>query len=242
MENLGELVQTADGSLTLRDPHYGEEFHAAQGARFEAETLYIDYGGLRQRLAEATPSDSITVLDVGLGLGYNAIMTIEAWWESQSAAALHLVSLEQSKALVTSLSDPSCPWKSAWTPLWRQASESLRPQTNGNWLGALTHPTTQAPLRWDVLVGDAREARLDGLRLDFIWQDAFSPKKNPELWTEAWFQKLAVVSHPQTRLMTYSVARVVKDGLSGGGWKYKKFKAPGSKKEWLAAELELSTT
>lgn len=240
MEGLGELVQTRDGSLTLKDPVYNEEFHAIQGARFEAETLYIECGGLRQKLSEVTQDDLITVLDVGLGLGYNAIMTIEAWWSAGGPCPLRLVSLEQSAPLVKSLSEPGCSWKDDWSPLWRLCSESLRPGHAGQWSAEIDHPESGHRLSWEVLVGDAQEAALERLKIDFIWQDAFSPKKNPELWTPAWFKKLAAQSHPGTRLMTYSVARVVKDGLTAAGWNYAKLRAPGSKKEWLAAQL--STT
>ena len=36
-------------------------------------------------------------------------------------------------------------------------------------------------------------------------------------------------------LMTYSVARVVKDSLNAGGWNFEKIPAPGKKSAWLRA-------
>ncbi len=241
MENLGELVQTKDGSLTLRHPHYDEEFHAVQGARFEANALYIEGSGFRQQLENPSNQDeTLTVLDLGLGLGYNAIMTIEAWWKSPGHSHLRLISLENTPELVENLQRPEASWKSDWSSEWRLYSEALVASSKSSYAAQFSHPLSQKTLSWEVLVGDACSADLRDAHLDFIWQDAFSPKKNPELWTPEWFSKLKEASSPNCRLVTYSVARLVKDNLVAAGWHYTKFKTPGNKKEWLKAQV--STT
>ena len=100
---------------------------------------------------------------------------------------------------------------------------------------SLRHQKSQATCKWQVIIGDGIATPLPDQHFDFIWQDAFSPKKNPDLWSEEWFRKLMKASTENAVLMTYSVARVVKDGLEGAGWHYAKIKAPGKKKHWLKA-------
>lgn len=235
----GELLATDDGSLTVRHPLYDEAFHASQGARFETKALYIDGSGFEATLAKAASASSFGVLDVGLGLGYNALMTIESWWKSPGIASVHMLSLEISAELLHSLRDPDCPWKKDWSPEWRNWAEALSPlDPSGQAQLRIQHPRGEANFFWRVQIGEATAAVLPAESFDFIWQDAFSPQKNPELWSLGWLRALRQSAKPQALLMTYSVARLVKDHVSEAGWSYEKFKMPGYKKEWLRARLK----
>jgi tRNA U34 5-methylaminomethyl-2-thiouridine-forming methyltransferase MnmC len=233
---LDQLVATSDGSLTLRHPVYDEEFHAREGARFETHELYMQASGFLSVLEEGGHDEALGVLDVGLGLGYNALMTIESWWKSPGNRPVYLLSLEISPELVVALSDSSCPWKKGWSELWNLFSESLE-KDGSDWRALFVHPLSGRSLSWSVCIGDAALFTLPKQHFDFVWQDAFSPGKNPELWTVHWFRKVKEASKAGAKLMTYSVARIVKDHLTEGGWDYQKFKAPGTKKQWLRASF-----
>ena len=84
---LPTVVETADGSLSLVHPEHGECYHSRSGALTEARSLYIEMSGFLPRLA-ATAKAVIEVLDVGLGLGYNALASIDAWAAALSASPL----------------------------------------------------------------------------------------------------------------------------------------------------------
>ncbi len=240
------LVMTQDGTLTLRHPGYDEAFHSNQGARFEAESLYMEASGFRAALQSEPASDRIGVLDVGLGLGYNALMTIECWMKSAGQQDMLLVSLEHTPDLVAALADPACGWKEGWSESWRRWSQTLEKQHESeNWQAQLTHPQSGRNLRWQVLVGDACASNLAEFEFHYVWQDAFSPKKNPELWSVEWFEKLRAASHPTVQLVTYSVARVVRDHLEAACWTQERVKTPqaqngaaSGKKRWLRACLK----
>jgi tRNA U34 5-methylaminomethyl-2-thiouridine-forming methyltransferase MnmC len=242
---LNKLVQTQDGTFTLRHPDYDEEFHSNKGARFEANSLYMDASGFRRHLRDTDDPRSLAVLDVGLGLGYNALATIESWMQGKGAQDLLLISLEQTADLVAAVADPSCAWKQGWSSHWQVWSAALQDELR--WQATFTHPQSSRTLRWQVLVGDAREADLSSFAFDYIWQDAFSPRKNPELWSIAWFEKLCASSHPSVQLVTYSVARMVRDHMEAAGWMQERVKTPQAqsgegtgKKQWLLARLRLS--
>ena len=232
-----ELVQTADGSFTVRHPEYGEEFHSKQGARTEAESLYRDASGFAEHLASASGEKAWGVLDVGLGLGYNALMTLDTWWHTGGVVDLKLTSLEHTRLLVEALADPDCSWKEGWPILWRDWSSCLRESSLHTWTASWVHPKSGKCFEWEVLLGDARNVDLSKGSLRYIWQDAFSPKKNPELWTPEWFRHLRDASRADVCLVTYSVARVVKDSLTEAGWNWVRLKASEHKKQWLRASL-----
>lgn len=55
-------------------------------------------------------------------------------------------------------------------------------------------------------------------KFDVIYQDPFSPKKNPILWTPQWFSKLRMVVKKGAILSTYSASRAVREALAQTGW------------------------
>lgn len=237
----GDIVETLDGSLTIRNPDIDECYHCFQGALFEARSLYVKSSGILERFLNPAdnlaPSD-IMVLDVGLGLGYNAIATVEAWLIAPSPPDLSIVSLEIEGSLVEAFASGEAPWQDNWQPDLKSASACLKKSSDNSWLGSLKHPTSEAILSWEVYVGDAANSPIPSKsqKYQFVWQDPFSPGKGPALWNEHWFRRLAETCEIGCRLMTFSVARQVKNGLEGSGWQWKRIKGPPpGKRHWLSA-------
>jgi len=206
-----DQVLTDDGSFTIRHPVFDEEFHSKTGARRETLELYMRASGYAECLQEC--DKSLGILDVGLGLGYNALMTIEFWMQSPGLSRVHMLSLEHTEALLEALTSPDTAWKEGWSKEWRHWAQSLKQDSATQWSTILTHPLTHNEFHWTTQVGDALDADFSGNSFDFVWQDAFSSKKNPELWTQEWFDKVSQASNPSVSLVTYSVARLVRDNL-----------------------------
>ena len=244
-KTMGIPVVTADGTMSLHHPGYCEEYHSKFGARAEAEDLYMDASGFAAHLAASfTP---ITVLDVGLGLGYNALATVSRWINCRSAPPLNLVSLENNGALPSALASGAAPWMNGWSEDWRTFVQALNRLNDTRWTAAIVHPSTGATLQWTIIVGDATTTPFTSLPpVDFVWQDAFSPKRNPEMWTSEWFGRMGAAASPAAILVTYSVARLVRDNLTAADWNCYKIPAGGSKRSWLKATrtppISLSTT
>lgn len=235
----GDVVETGDGSLTIRHNDIDEEYHSKQGALSESQTLYLERSGFHESLRGSTASSTskLQVLDVGLGLGYNALSTISAWYTCPAKIDLYITSLEINPDLVIALSHEEGPWMKDWADQWLEFAKSLVKIDDNTWQAEISHPIdVDQSCSWRVVVGDASEdALFDGSCFDYIWQDPFSPKKNPEMWSEAWFRSLLRCSHGSTRLMTYSVARGVRDNLEASGWQWEKIPASGAKRHWLTA-------
>lgn len=71
-----------------------------------------------------------------------------------------------------------------------------------------------------VITGDARETikEISG-PFDCIYQDAFSPRRNPELWSVEWFRELARLSHRETILSTYSASSRIRKSMLECDWR-----------------------
>jgi tRNA U34 5-methylaminomethyl-2-thiouridine-forming methyltransferase MnmC len=233
----GPVIKTDDGSFTLKVSELGECYHSLSGAKSEAQNLYIAGSGIQQFMAASTRS-TLQVLDVGLGLGYNACATIEAWASEPTGADLRILSLEKDRNLIESLSQSSGPWQQSWTENWRSYGTQLSTTSENLWWGKWQHPTTSASIHWVVQLGDAATAKFSNpfsAPFDFVWQDPFSPAKNPDMWSKDWFEKIRPDCAPHCRLLTYSCARTVKDNLSAAGWSWTRIKGGGTKREWLMA-------
>jgi len=89
---------TADGSWTMRNHEINECFHSTMGAEQEAQTLYLE-PTIRYLAGD---KDGYALLDVGLGLGYNALAFVH-WWHTQQTAmqkSITLISLEKDLGLI----------------------------------------------------------------------------------------------------------------------------------------------
>lgn len=82
------------------------------------------------------------------------------------------------------------------------------------------HPAFRNQDCLEILVGDARNSVSHiKIKFDAIYQDAFSPRRNPILWTMEWFEKLGELSHEQTILSTYSASSTIRKSLLETGWR-----------------------
>jgi len=241
-DNLGKLVYTNDGSASLIHPDFEQAYHSMNGAKKEAQDLYISSSGFLDELESFhTTKRNISVLDVGLGLGYNALTTVEAWMESSSPRNLTVVSLESNRELFQSMRTGEALWQSNWPSAWLSEVRSFGEASPSQWGATLKHPKQDCVCTWVVLLGDACQNPIipQGFKLsttyDYIWQDPFSPEMNPNMWSKQWFSRMMEVSNPQTKLMTYSVSRPVKDALKDSGWFYSLIETTTSKRSWLQA-------
>ncbi|RLA64327.1 MAG: hypothetical protein DRQ88_03795 [Epsilonproteobacteria bacterium] len=91
-----------------------------------------------------------------------------------------------------------------------------------------------------VLIGDGRETikSYQGEPFHAIFQDPFSPKKNPALWSVEWFEALKKHSHPDVVLSTYSASSSIRKALMHAGWTVEERKGFAGKKASTRAFLK----
>lgn len=189
---------TADGSFTLFSEDFGEWFHSREGAYTEAYTTYVE----ATALATLAQAESLTLLDVCYGLGYNTAAALATVQQVNPQCRVHLVGLEldgrvPQQAVNTGLIN-------RWSPEIQSVLATLADQ------GRVEATSLQAELR----LGDARQTIQalvrEGFQADVIFFDPFSPPHCPELWTVDFIQQAARCLSPGGKLATYSCAAAVR--------------------------------
>lgn len=70
---------------------------------------------------------------------------------------------------------------------------------------------------------------------DLIYFDAFSPKEQPELWTEPVFRNMYALLNEQSMLVTYCAQGQMKRNMKAAGFKVKALKGFAVKREMTVA-------
>ncbi len=210
----------ADGSFSLHSSAFDEGFHSPAGARWEADHTYLGPAELQRYAAGA----ELRVLDVGVGLGYNSAVLLEA--AAERGLTLRWWGLElDRRPLQLALADPG------YCAQWRPSTLER--------LGQLLLVEAGWPGR--ILWGEARQ-QLAGLepwlrgRCDLVLLDPFSPRRCPQLWSQDFLGRLARLLAPDGRLLTYCSAAAVRGSLRGAGLELAAIQAPagppGGRPSW----------
>ncbi len=232
-------IQTEDASWTAYSPVYHETFHSISGAQEECEIIFWQGSQIAEKWQAFAQASAFKMLEVGFGLGLNW-QTLQKHWQAQASQDLvpSLVqyhALEKDTALIKATAQQlnlSLTWVA-------QDDGNDDGHDLGHWFFAQTmgHKTLQL-LIWP---GDARQV-LPKIAphltpCQAIWQDAFSPQHNLELWTWQWFKELAQICDPTAIVATYSSATPVRLAMQKAGFNVAARPASKRKKSSTIAAL-----
>ena len=235
-----ELIETEDGSFTLRHDFHGEWFHSRAGAKTEAKKLYIEASGLAAKLESSDLLEKIAILDIGLGLAYNACSTLDAWLKSPGFVDMTMLSIEKELVLIKKLLSKKANWQKNWPKLWLSFFDQVQEIKEGLYKIELIHPVSFKKFIWFVLLENltdhCHQSIVKSHEWQYVWHDAFSPDKNPSLWQVPWFSFLRRICSSDCTLVTYSVAGSTRNSLLSAGWESEKIPGYGTKRAWLRAQ------
>lgn len=214
-------VETNDGSFTLFSDQFQESCHSMGGAKSETILHYFKGCEIDKKIHAHSP---LNILEVGFGLGVGFLTTYELLPKNKS---YHFVSMELDKNLLD------------WFKEQYLNHEFLK---NLTWVENILTCENEF-LKLDVVCGDARSAfplwmKNHDIKFHAIYQDAFSPKKNPTLWTKEWFELLKSYSETDVTLSTYSASSSIRKSLSEAGWSLRPGDMFGSKRTSTRAYLD----
>jgi tRNA U34 5-methylaminomethyl-2-thiouridine-forming methyltransferase MnmC len=198
-----KIIITSDNSNTLYSSEFDECYHSTKdGALNESLSKHII-----PAFDLLTKKDKIAILDICFGLGYNTLATIHYCKKNNIKTKIEIISPELDLELVKSLKDFSYPKE--FDELLFIVEELSEKQY---------YEDEQFKIK--VLIGDARETlKYINKKFDIVYQDAFSPKKNPLLWTKEYFENIKDLSSEDVILTTYSTATPVRMSLYECGFK-----------------------
>lgn len=220
------IIKTDDQTETVWSEFFDEACHNLSGAKEETFHNYI----LGCKLFEQfTQVKTLHILDIGFGIGMGLTSLLDFIKNNSfESHIVHYTSIE--------LDDSFALWS-----LENFLPEIHLQKMNEKNLAYLSGTFKNIIIK--IFLGDGRttlpiavQNKLIGT-WDAIFQDPFSPKKNPTLWTVEWFNFLKQNSVPTTRMSTYSAAMGVRKSMVAAGWIIENHKGFGSKKTITQASI-----
>jgi tRNA U34 5-methylaminomethyl-2-thiouridine-forming methyltransferase MnmC len=236
------LMLTSDGYPCFFSESFQEATHSREGAALETDIYYIQGTSL---LEKAKQKNVLCVLEVGFGygLGYERTCYHLETLPDHQRPYLVYVALEKEPALIQ----------------WGKKHFKVHDGSGSSYPSLCDILETPWGFRSQspqgclyVIIGDARKTlrslpeivsissflKEKHFQADCLYQDAFSPKKHPQLWSVEWFRELKTYCHEDVLLSTFSGANRVRKSLLEAGWFVYQGLQFGSKRSSTRAGLQ----
>jgi tRNA U34 5-methylaminomethyl-2-thiouridine-forming methyltransferase MnmC len=215
-----ELRITGDGSHTIYVKELDEPYHSIHGSLQESMHVFINQGF---RLIRHTP---VHILEIGLGTGLNLLLTLASSQKTGTEIIYHAVEKyplmpEEFGVLNFEQFIPDLP------PGILQALHM------GPWgkKFSLTEKFRVLKEHADI------RSMAPGDIFDLVYFDAFAPDKQPELWSEKIFTRVADSMKSGSILVTYAAKGSVRRTMKACGFQVEKLPGPPGKREMTRATL-----
>lgn len=225
-----ELVRVAGGVWSVRARAEGETFHPCIGPAAEAEAVYLRPLRLVERMRGH--GGEFVVWDVGLGAAANVLTLLRA--SRELTTPLRVVSFDRTLGALDFARRHAT--ELGYLTGYESAVAELLAARQVRFLNG------RQPVDWSVIVADfptwlAGSAAAGAPRPHAILYDAFSPARNPDMWTLPLFQRLRAALDPARpcALATYSRATLVRATLLVAGFYVGVGEATGEKEETTLA-------
>jgi tRNA U34 5-methylaminomethyl-2-thiouridine-forming methyltransferase MnmC len=220
-----ELIITSDGSHTLHVPELNENYHSKHGALHESLHVFIRSGFDQVQLNE------VRILEVGLGTGLNALLTVKAAADSNKKIFYTAVEAFPLPSSITSqLNYPQLlghPQAQAWFDKIHSSEWGVESSVTEEFTLTKQHTTLQL-------------AALPGNFFDLVYFDAFAPQKQAEMWTQEVFAKCYGAMNDDSAFVTYCAKGRVKRDLRSVGFVVESLAGPPGKREMIRARRRKS--
>jgi len=238
--SLGFRVEISyDGSPTLFHPFYKEYYRSLYGAIQESRRIFVE-GGLRMALSRYKDlylvQDSnftpFRILEVGFGIGVNFLLTLRELNEKD--ISWEYTGIEKEWV-------PESVWKLFYKTGLKRGVFSLEEIQIANSIiervyedptkTSINFPFSRGVLTF--LYGDLNHFSPPSPPHHLIYFDPFSPKKNPEVWSEHAGGFLRETLFPGGVIVTYSCSRKGRELFKKVGCRVEKCPGPPGKKNFL---------
>jgi tRNA U34 5-methylaminomethyl-2-thiouridine-forming methyltransferase MnmC len=224
------IVQLVNGTFSVHSVAHKETFHPVVGPVAEAEALYVKQLRLPDRMRAHT--GEFVIWDVGLGAAANVLTVLRA--TSEATCPLRIVSFDHTLApLEFALQHTEAlGYLAGFEAPLRQLIEGHRAEWQDH----------ARKVQWELHLGDfptllqGAEAK-QWPKPHAILFDAFSPAKNPAMWTQPLFAGIFGLLDPgrPCAMPTYSRATMLRVSLLLAGFYVGAGHATGEKEETTIA-------
>jgi tRNA U34 5-methylaminomethyl-2-thiouridine-forming methyltransferase MnmC len=215
-----ELRETADGSMTIYLPEMDEHYHSYHGALQEAMHVFIGNG-----IHRFSKKDTISVFELGLGTGLNALLT--AIWANENNQKVIYFGLEA-------------------FPVEVEMNLQMNYQNLISNNLATNYFTKIIEAEWEksIMISDKFqiqkvEETIQNLSItnqfDVVFFDAFGPRAQEEMWEFNVIEKTVQLLNSGGLFVTYCAKGQLKRDLKALGLKVEALPGPPGKREMTIA-------
>ncbi len=211
-----KLIKTDDGSYTFWIPEVNETYHSRHGAEQESNHVFVKNG-----LKLFDHRSEVSVLEIGLGTGLNALLT----YENASGHMIRYTALEPfplSSELINALCVAQLDEKR------KSVIEDIHASSFDE-----VHPFNHS-FQFKKLTNGLQEMGLNE-KFDLIYFDAFGPELEPDLWTLKMMQKCYDLLNTNGVWVSYCAKGQVRRNLQQVGFQVERLAGPPGKREILRA-------
>lgn len=225
---------------------FDDIYYSSDDGLRESHHVFVAGNHLEERWHQLTPGQVFRIVETGFGSGLNFLCAASLWLAvAPPGARLEFVSLEKYPLSAQTMARALDHWPELGTIAAELLSQypPLVAGVHRLWLYTdricLTLVFDDAARGLSELLASDHPAyrQLGNPVADAWFLDGFAPAKNPELWSPELFRLMACFSGPQTTLATFTVARVVREGLIEAGFSLDKKLGFGRKRDMLAGRF-----
>lgn len=217
------LCITADGSHSIMDSRFGEQYHSQGGAVSESLYTFIQQGFTY--LVDTLGAVEARVFEMGFGTGLNALLT---WAQAQGQGI---------NTRYTGIEAYPIP-----ALLWRELNYAQHmAQPNVQEMLTLLHESSweqwhspSSHFSFHKLAANALDYRIEG-PFNLVYFDAFSPGNQAELWSPQLFGAIYTAMESPGILVTYSAAAAARRSMLHAGFWIEELPGALGKKEMTRA-------
>jgi len=217
-----KIITTSDGSKTIQIEDWDEQYHSKHGAVQEAYHVFIKHG------LSLFKDREISVLEIGFGTGLNAFITyIES---KKKQLPINYVGVEKYPVDETEWSQLDY----VDTLKAEESASIFEEMHTSNW-----NVETKISSHFCLTKRQQDFEQIDDKNAyNLIYFDAFGARVQPELWTEAIFERMYNALKNEGVLVTYSAKGSVRRAMQAVGFIVERLPGPPGKREMLRARKQ----
>ncbi len=209
-EIAGFLVKTDDGSYTLNSDKRNndtETLHSKFGAKTESYEKFVKPSKLQEK---AKTVDTVRVLDMCSGIGYNAAVLLEELKDSDVNIEIDMVE-SSIETLATALFIPDL--IESHGVIKKVIEQYLIDNGYLKYNKILSNMPSKVSI--NIHISDARDfiSQDRNKMYDAVFLDPFSPARSPELYTVDFFAEIKKYLSPTAVILTYTAASPVRSAF-----------------------------
>ncbi|MHC5171720.1 bifunctional tRNA (5-methylaminomethyl-2-thiouridine)(34)-methyltransferase MnmC2/FAD-dependent 5-carboxymethylaminomethyl-2-thiouridine(34) oxidoreductase MnmC1 [Acinetobacter johnsonii] len=235
--------QQIDGIDVPVSKQFGDVYFSKDNGLLETRHVFLNGNDLPERLSNLQPFEYFSVGETGFGTGLNILALWQLWQQVRpnNHSHLHAISVEKFPLSKTDLIRALNVW-----PELKPIADQLIAQYPHPIAGCHRFSFPEERFSLDLWLGDAHDvfpSMAKTSRVNAWFLDGFAPACNPDIWEEQVLNHIVRLSGIGTTFSSFSVAGVLKRGLTQHGISISRPRGYKHKREmlkaiWLPAEPE----